>query len=204
MTYALHIQNDEISETLGQRSDEKMCPFYNLGWNIVGHGWGSNRMGVMGSGQKFVTRVGSGQPVMGFEFGKFPLKMLNIQFFLLWVKKNLFGLGQKVPESKAGRPLIYCGSKVSLGRVRAHGLRSQFSIRCISFQIFVWDFVVPVRWEHYRLACLLYLLYNIPQFSPSTRINTYFKVNKDIQEHSSWVSKRPRILHFTCSRFIHE
>jgi len=29
-------------------------------------------------------------------------------------------LGRKVPGSKPGRPLIYCGSKVSLGWVRAH------------------------------------------------------------------------------------
>jgi len=48
----------------------------------------------------------------GFEFGKFPLKMSNFQFFSLRVKKNLFGLGQKVPGSKMGWPLIYCGSKV--------------------------------------------------------------------------------------------
>jgi len=45
----------------------------------------------------------------GFEFGKFPLKMSNFSIFFL--------LGQKVPRSKAGLPLIYCGSKVSSGRV---------------------------------------------------------------------------------------
>jgi len=36
------------------------------------------------------------------------------------VKKNLFGFGQKVLGSKVGRPLIYCVSKGSSGRVRAH------------------------------------------------------------------------------------
>jgi len=52
----------------------------------------------------------------GFEFGKFPLKMSN---FFPSDQKNLFGLGQKVLGSKAGWLLIYCGSKVSLGRVRS-------------------------------------------------------------------------------------
>jgi len=43
--------------------------------------------------------------------------MSNFSIFSLRVKKNCFGSGQKVPGSKLGRPLIYCGSKVSLGRV---------------------------------------------------------------------------------------
>jgi len=55
-----------------------------------------------------------------FGFGKFPLKKSNFSIFSLGVKKNIFRLGQKVPQSKAGRPLIYCGSKISSGRVRAH------------------------------------------------------------------------------------
>jgi len=32
-------------------------------------------------------------------------------------QKNLFGLGHKVPGLKAGQPLIYCGSKVSSGKL---------------------------------------------------------------------------------------
>jgi len=52
----------------------------------------------------------------GFEFGKFPLKCQFFQFFTLWVKKNLFGSGQKVAGSKASRPLIYCESKVRSGQ----------------------------------------------------------------------------------------
>jgi len=56
----------------------------------------------------------------GFEFGKFPLKMSNFSIFFPSGQKNLFGLGTKVPGSKAGRPLIYCGSKVSSGWARAH------------------------------------------------------------------------------------
>jgi len=56
----------------------------------------------------------------GFEFGKFPLKMSNFQFFSFSSKK--IPSGRKVPGSKAGRPLIYCGSKLKVrsGRVRAH------------------------------------------------------------------------------------
>jgi len=43
----------------------------------------------------------------------------NVKFFnfSLSDKKNHFGFGQKVPGSKAGWPLICCGSKVSLGLV---------------------------------------------------------------------------------------
>jgi len=48
-----------------------------------------------------------------FEFEKFVLKM---SIFAFRVKKNLFEFGQKVPGSEAGRPLIYCGSKVSSGQ----------------------------------------------------------------------------------------
>jgi len=46
----------------------------------------------------------------------------NVKFsnFSLRVKKSCFGSGRKVPGSQPGRPLIYCGPKVSSGRVRAH------------------------------------------------------------------------------------
>jgi len=45
-------------------------------------------------------------------------KVSNISFFSLWIKKISSGSGQKVPRSKAGRPLIYCilknlGPKIS-------------------------------------------------------------------------------------------
>jgi len=78
---------------------------------------------VMGPGQKFLTQVGSGQVSylwFVFEFGKFHLKMSNFSIFFPSHQKNLFRLGQKVSRLKAGWPLIYCGSKVSSGRVRAH------------------------------------------------------------------------------------
>jgi len=42
----------------------------------------------------------------GFEFGKFPLKISNFQFFSLRIKKNIFGPGKKVPGSKVDWPFI--------------------------------------------------------------------------------------------------
>jgi len=69
-----------------------------------------------GSGFKNVwpgsSRVWSGMDShlwFGNEFGKFPLKTSNFSIF--------FPLGQKVPGSEPGRPLIYWGSKVCSGRV---------------------------------------------------------------------------------------
>jgi len=56
----------------------------------------------------------------GFEFRKFLLKMSNFSIFFPSDQKNLFGSSQKVPGSKAGWPLIYCGLKVSLGWVGEH------------------------------------------------------------------------------------
>jgi len=85
-------------------------------------------MVVMGLGQKFLTRVGSifcdsdwvSHLWFVFEFGKFPLKTSNFSIFFPSGQKNLFGSGQKVPGSKLGWPLIYCGSKVSSGQFRTH------------------------------------------------------------------------------------
>jgi len=61
--------------------------------------WGSNSSLQIsdGSGSKiFDPDLGSGQPFMvGFEFGKFPLKMSNFSTFALPVKKNIFGSGQR-------------------------------------------------------------------------------------------------------------
>jgi len=84
----------------------------------------------MGPGQKFLTRVGSGRVNFlwvgsgrvshlwfGFEFQKFPLKMSKFSIFFPLGQKKLLRVGRKVPGSKPGQPLIYCGSKVSSGRV---------------------------------------------------------------------------------------
>jgi len=64
----------------------------------------------MGPGQKRVSHLW-----FGFEFGKYPLKMSNFSIFFPSGQKTLFGSGQKIPRSKEGLPLIYCGSKVSSG-----------------------------------------------------------------------------------------
>jgi len=79
---------------------------------------------VTGPGKKFFTQVGSGQFFVaqvgvshlwfGFEFGKLPLKMSDFSIFFSPGQKNSLWV-----ESKAGRPLIYCGSKVSLDWVRS-------------------------------------------------------------------------------------
>jgi len=49
-----------------------------------------------------------------FWFGKFPLKCQIFNYFLFRSKKSILA------GSNAGWPLIYCGSKVSSGWVRAH------------------------------------------------------------------------------------
>jgi len=75
-------------------------------------------------GDSLQIRDGSGSKVwVGSAIYGLPLILENFhifQLFSLRIKKNLFGLGQKVPGSKAGRPLIYRGSTVSAGRVGAH------------------------------------------------------------------------------------
>jgi len=68
-------------------------------------------------------------PVLGrvshlwFGFGLiWKISLKNPKFFIFFSsdQKNLIGSGQKVPGSKTGQPLIYCGSKVCSGPVRAH------------------------------------------------------------------------------------
>jgi len=71
----------------------------------------------------------------GSGFGKFPLKM---SIFFPSGKKNLFGSGQKVPRSKAGQPLIYCGSKVSKYFVNLTSWISVSQFVLLSFLIFFW------------------------------------------------------------------
>jgi len=46
--------------------------------------------------------------------------MSNFRIFFPAYQKNLLRSGQEVPRSKIGQPLIYCGSKVWSGQVRAH------------------------------------------------------------------------------------
>jgi len=97
---------------------------------------------VMGPDQKILTRVGSGQFFVarvgrvshlwfGIEFQKFPLKMSNFSIFFPSGQKNLLWSGRKVPGSKPGQPLIYCGSKVSSGRVGSEPISNH--------DTYVWD-----------------------------------------------------------------
>jgi len=72
------------------------------------------------SGQVFVARVMSAIFDLGLALENFPLKSQIFQFFAPSNKKSLISLGQEEPGSKPCRPLIYCGSKVCLGQVKAH------------------------------------------------------------------------------------
>jgi len=88
------------------------CSKMNRGdsWNLVGS-WvtGSGSKSFVLGCAKFLV-LGLGQPSLVWVWvWKFPLKIPN---FSLPVRKNLFGLGQKVPGSKPDQPLIYCESKV--------------------------------------------------------------------------------------------
>jgi len=51
----------------------------------------------------------------------FGLGLKIFQFFFSPGQKNLIRLGQKVPGSKTGQLLIYCGSKVCSDQVMVHG-----------------------------------------------------------------------------------
>jgi len=73
-------------------------------------------------GSVFGVLGGSGQPYLWFGVGKFPLKIPNFSIFFPSDQKNHIGLGQKVPGSKTGQPLTYCGPKVCSGWVRAISL----------------------------------------------------------------------------------
>jgi len=95
---------------------------------------------VMGPGKKFLIQVRSifcssgwiRSAIYGLGLENSPFKCQIFQFFALWVKKNLFGLGQKVPGSEAGQPLIYCGSKVSSGLVGSGPISNLYNWNHIS------------------------------------------------------------------------
>jgi len=62
-----------------------------------------------------------------FGFGKFALKIPNVSIFFPLGQKNLFRSGQKVPMSKTGQPLFYCGSKVCSGLVGSGPISTRFT-----------------------------------------------------------------------------
>jgi len=99
----------------------------------------------MGPGQKFLTQARSIFYCSGrvshlwfwFEFGKFPLKTSNFQFFSLRVKKNLFESDQKVP--RRGSLLFNEGqNKLRLSWVRAHLYSLYLSNWLITFSSILW------------------------------------------------------------------
>jgi len=96
-------------------------------------------------------------------------------FFLSGQKKNLFGSGQKVPGSKAGRPLIYCGSKVSSGQI----IRILTNKRCRKSKMT--DFV-PFQMKElerlngiFRTTDLFYMFLSISWFNSQSHRQTWFR-----------------------------
>jgi len=81
---------------------------------------------VMGLHRKVLTLVGSifccwgrvRSAIFGLGLENFPKKSKNFQCFSHWIKKDLFGTGQKEPGSKTGQPHFYSGSKLFSGWVR--------------------------------------------------------------------------------------
>jgi len=71
-------------------------------------GLGKKFLTLVGSEQFFVAQVGLGQPFMVWVW-VWKISPQNIKFFNFFPfgQKNIFGLCQKVPGSKAGQPLVY-------------------------------------------------------------------------------------------------
>jgi len=90
---------------------------------------------VMGPGSIFcyTGQVGLGQPSLVWVWKVSPKNLKFLIFFPL-DQKNIIRLGQKVPGSKAGHPLIYCGSKVCWSRVGS-GPISSFNWPSISLRL---------------------------------------------------------------------
>jgi len=80
---------------------------------MVGYSDGSGSK-QFGPGWVNFLWLGLGQPSMVWVWKISPRNVKCFNFFSLPVKTNIFGLGQKVPGSKAGT------SKASSGQVKAH------------------------------------------------------------------------------------
>jgi len=82
------------------------------------------RAGVRNLQKKEETSERSGSNIFTFmvwvEFGKFPLKMSNFSIFFLSGQKKSLRVGSENNLVEGRFPFIYCWSKVSSGRVRAH------------------------------------------------------------------------------------
>jgi len=86
-----------------------------------------------------VALVGYRVSHLWFGFGKFPLKMSN---FSIQIKSKYLWVG-----SKAGWPLTYCGSKVSLGQGPSLG-------KCVMvLDSFKKERVRVVDWFDSHLSC---------------------------------------------------
>jgi len=93
--------------------------FYNpcvwVSKSLSGSWWDCNWCRVMMDlGQKFWNSSGLLSLVWVWK-----ISPENTKFFPIWPTKISSGSGQKLPRSKTCWPLIYCRSKVCLGRVRS-------------------------------------------------------------------------------------
>jgi len=119
-------------DSIGNKSDDY----------ITVMGLGQKFLIRVGSGQFFVALVGSGQPFMVWvwiwKFSPKNVKFLN--FFPFGSKKSLWA--EKYLGMKAGQPLIYCGSKVSSGQVRAHLYYIRTNLKRNFFTYWHWSFIL--------------------------------------------------------------
>jgi len=90
---------------------------YSLGFQHMKFGSQHDNITIDGAKPKVFLMVGLGQPPLRLDHSSQNPNFFN--FYSLG-QKNLIGSGKKIPGSKAGQPLIYCGSKLCSGRVRVH------------------------------------------------------------------------------------
>jgi len=160
--------------TLGKPTlDESMFSCEVLDWEIINvqfsDGSGSKNFDPSRVGLGCVSHLGR----FGFELGKFPLKMSNFSIFLLQVKKNIFGLGWKVPRSRAGRPLIYCGSGTISSSVWALFIHFHHKPTVQIIQIYLWCHFKPKCHKIFLLS-----LISTPFFKSFLRIPLQFFSHK--------------------------
>jgi len=79
--------------------------------------WGSNFFDLGQVGSNFCCSGWVRSAIFGLGLEIFPLNIPNFQYLPIGSKKDLIGLGQKVPGSKTGQPLIYCSGRVGTGPI---------------------------------------------------------------------------------------